>query len=186
MRNFEPFPILEADNFKMRKLTKADAAAIFKMRSNPEMMKFVPRPIFTEMAQAYAHIDLILENLKKGAGINWAIADKDSDQFMGIAGLYVIKEEDFRAEVGYMLLPEYWGKGIISTAIALMNNYGFEKLNLHSIEAIIDPGNFASEKALQKNGFIKEAHLVENIFWDGKFLDTVIYSLLKRNWELSE
>ena len=54
--------------------------------------------------------------------------------------------------------------------------------NLHSIEAIIDPENHSSARILEKNGFIKEAHLVENEFFDGKFIDTVIYSILKRNY----
>ena len=54
-------------------------------------------------------------------------------------------------------------------------------MQLHSIEAIIDPENFASEKVLQKNGFVKEAHLKENEFYDGRFLDTVIYSILNQH-----
>jgi ribosomal-protein-alanine N-acetyltransferase len=51
-------------------------------------------------------------------------------------------------------------------------------MKLHSIEAIIDPANISSEKVLQKNGFVKEAHLRENDFFNGRFLDTVIYSSL--------
>ena len=51
-------------------------------------------------------------------------------------------------------------------------------MKLHSIEAVIDPRNSASEKVLQKNGFIKEAHLKENEFFEGEFIDSVIYSRL--------
>ncbi len=167
-------------------MRKDDAPGVFKMRSDPEMMKFVPRPILKELSEAESHVKMILEKIENGTGINWAIADNDSDVLMGIIGLYVIKEQDFRAEIGYMLLPEFWGKGIVSKAITVVNKYGFDELELHSIEAIIDPGNFASEKVLQKNGFVKEAHLIENEFYDGKFWDTVIYSLLKRNWKPSE
>ena len=54
---------------------------------------------------------------------------------------------------------------------------------MHSIEGVIDPNNIASERVLLKNGFAKEAHILENEFWDGKFWDTVIYSLLKRNFK---
>ena len=54
---------------------------------------------------------------------------------------------------------------------------------MHSIEAVIDPENIASERVLQKNGFVKEAHILENELYDGKFWDTVIYSLLKRNFK---
>ena len=80
-----------------------------------------------------------------------------------------------------MLLPEYQGKGIISEAIKEVINYGFMVMKLHSIEAIIDPKNFASERVLQKNRFVKEAHLKENECYDGQFLDTVIYSILNQN-----
>jgi ribosomal-protein-alanine N-acetyltransferase len=80
-----------------------------------------------------------------------------------------------------MLLPEYHGRGIITEAIKEALNYGFEIMKLHSVEAIIDPENFASERVLQKSGFVKEAHLKENEYYDGKFLDTVIYSILNNH-----
>ena len=79
-----------------------------------------------------------------------------------------------------MLLPEYHGKGIVSEAVKEAVNYGFQVMKLHSIEAIIDPDNHASAKVLEKNGFIKEAHLKENEFFDGRFLDSVIYSILNK------
>ena len=79
-----------------------------------------------------------------------------------------------------MLLPEYHGKGIVSEAVKEAVNYGFQVMKLHSIEAIIDPDNHASAKVLEKNGFIKEAHLKENEFFNGRFLDSVIYSILNK------
>ena len=79
-----------------------------------------------------------------------------------------------------MLLPEIHGKGIASEAVEIVVGFGFNEMKLHSIEAVIDPRNGASEKVLQKNGFVKEGYLKENEFFDGKFLDTVIYSRLKK------
>jgi [ribosomal protein S5]-alanine N-acetyltransferase len=79
-----------------------------------------------------------------------------------------------------MILPEYNGQGITTEAIKLLVDYGFNQMNMHSIEGIIDPANVASARVLEKNGFVKEAHLIENEFYDGKFLDTAIYSLVKR------
>ena len=124
---------------------------------------------------------MIDEKIDSNEGINWAITLKGNPKLIGIIGHYRIRPEHFRAEIGYMLLPEYQGKGIISEAINEVVNYGFEVMKLHSIEAIIDPENFASEKVLQKNGFVKEAHLKENEFYDGRFLDTVIYSILNQH-----
>ena len=77
-----------------------------------------------------------------------------------------------------MILPEYHGKGIVSEVVGLLIDYGFNQMNLHSVEAIIVPGNTASARVLEKNGFIKEAHFIENEFYDGQFIDSVVYSLL--------
>jgi ribosomal-protein-alanine N-acetyltransferase len=54
-------------------------------------------------------------------------------------------------------------------------------MKLHSIEAIIDPENHGSAKVLEKNGFVKEAHLKEYEFFEGRFLDTVIYSIINKH-----
>ncbi|MBC7493624.1 MAG: GNAT family N-acetyltransferase, partial [Flavobacterium sp.] len=105
-----------------------------------------------------------------------------SDDLIGIIGHYKIDNENFRSEIGYILNPDFHNKGIITDAIKLILQYGFTTLQLHSVEAIIDPGNFASEKVLIKNDFVKEAHLIENNFFEGKFLDAVIYSLLKKTY----
>jgi len=146
-------------------------------------MKYIPRPIIKTIDEALEHINMINEKIDANVCINWAITLKGNDKLIGIIGHYRIQPENHRAEIGYMILPEYNGKGITSEAIKVVIEYGFEQMQLHSIEAVIDPENSASEKVLQKNGFVKEAHILENELWEGKFWDTVIYSLLKRNFK---
>ena len=179
--NFSPFQNLETERLYLRRVTKEDVNEIFALRSDQEVMKYIPRPLLKTEEEALAHIAMIDEKIDSNEGINWAITLKGNPKLIGIIGHYRIRPEHFRAEIGYMLLAEYQGKGIISEAIKEVVNYGFEVMKLHSIEAIIDPENFASEKVLQKNGFVKEAHLKENEFYDGRFLDTVIYSILNQH-----
>jgi len=178
--NFTPFPNLETERLTLRRLNKNDAQLVFKLRSDAETMKYIPRPLAATIDEALAHIALIDSKIESNEGINWAICLKDNPEFIGIIGHYRIKPESFRAEIGYMLLPEFHGKGYISEAIAKVVCYGFEQMKLHSIEAIIDPENDASARVLEKNGFVKEAHLKENEFYDGRFIDTVIYSKLNK------
>jgi [ribosomal protein S5]-alanine N-acetyltransferase len=175
--NFTPFPNLETERLLLRRLANEDVNEIFALRSDKEVMKYIPRPLAKTNEEALAHIAMINEKIDLNEGINWAITLKNNPKLIGIIGHYKIKPEHYRAEIGYMLLPEYHGKGIVSEAIKEVVNYGFQVMKLHSIEAIIDPENFASEKVLQKNGFVKEAHLKENEFYEGLFLDTVIYSI---------
>jgi ribosomal-protein-alanine N-acetyltransferase len=178
--NFTPFPNLETERLVLRRVNENDANEIFALRSNPETMKYIPRPLVKSIDDALEHIAMIDAKIDTNEGINWAITYKDNPKLIGIIGHYRIKPENFRAEVGYMLLPEYNGKGIITESVQEVVKYGFNEMKLHSIEAIIDPENFGSEKVLQKCGFVKEAHLRENEFYEGRFLDTVIYSILNK------
>ncbi len=176
--NFTPFPNLETKRLYLRRIANEDVNEIFALRSDKETMKYVPRPLAKTLEDAMVHISIIDSKIETNEGINWAITIKEEPKLIGIIGHYRIKPEHYRAEIGYMLLPEYHGKGIITEAIKEVVKYGFQVMKLHSIEAIIDPENLASEKVLQKSGFVKEAHLKENEYFDGRFLDTVIYSIL--------
>ena len=89
-----------------------------------------------------------------------------------------LQKENFRAEIGYALLPDYYKKGIADEALKAVIDYGFNTMNLHSIEANLNPDNIASAELLEKNNFEKEAYFKENYYFEGKFIDSLIYSLL--------
>lgn len=176
--NFSPFPILETERLTLRRVLPSDVKEMFELRSNPETMKYIPRPLLTNHEEALAHIQMMEDKIETNEGINWAITLKGDDKMLGVIGHYRIKPEHYRAEVGYMILPEYHGKGITTEAVQCVVDYGFNTMQLHSIEGVIDPENEASERVLQKCGFVKEAHFKENEFYDGKFIDAVVYSKL--------
>lgn len=178
--NFSPFPNLETERLLLRRVDANDIKEIFTLRSNPETMKYIPRPLVKTDEDALEHIAMIDSKIDSNEGINWAITLKNNPKLIGVIGHYRIKPENYRAELGYMLLPEYHGKGIVSEAVKEAVKYGFQVMKLNSLEAIIDPGNHASAKVLEKNGFVKEAHLKEYEFFEGRFLDTVIYSILNK------
>ncbi|RTZ10517.1 N-acetyltransferase [Flavobacterium sp. GSP27] len=178
--NFSPFPDLETERLLLRRVNTNDIKEIFALRSNPETMKYIPRPLVKTNEDALEHIAMIDTKIEANEGINWAITLKNNPKLIGVIGHYRIKPEHYRAEIGYMLLPEYHGKGIVSEAVKEAVNYGFQIMKLHSIEAMIDPDNDASAKVLEKNGFVREGHLKENEFFDGRFFDTLIYSLLNK------
>ena len=176
--NFSPFPILETERLTLRRVLPSDVKEMFELRSNPETMKYIPRPLLTNHEEALAHIQMMEDKIETNEGINWAITLKGDDKLLGVIGHYRIKPEHYRAEVGYMILPEYHGKGITTEAVQCVVDYGFNTMQLHSIEGVIAPENEASQRVLQKCGFVKEAHFKENEFYDGKFIDAVVYSKL--------
>jgi ribosomal-protein-alanine N-acetyltransferase len=180
---FTPFPVLTSERLRFRRLSDSDIHEVFELRSNPETMKYIPRPLVTTKDEALSHIKLINDKIDANTDINWAVTEKENDKCIGIMGFFRTQHEHYRTELGYMILPEHNNKGYVTEAVKTILNYAFNELNFNSIEATIDPNNLASEKVLQKNGFVKEGHLIENFFYDNQFIDSVIYSLLKRNFK---
>lgn len=181
--SFTPFATLESDRLLLRAVTVDDINEVMELRGNPETMKYIPRPLVTSPEMALEHIAMINEKIENNIGINWAITLKGNPKLLGIIGHYRIQPENYRSEIGYMLLPEYQGQGIVSEAINMVLDYGFNVLHFHSVEAVVDPENYVSAKVLEKKGFVKEAHFLENVCWEGKFLDSAVFSLLKRNFK---
>lgn len=180
--NFKPFPNLQSERLSYRKLKDSDAPQILKLRGDKETMKFIPRPLATSIDDAINHINLINEKIEQNIDINWAVTEKENNKCIGIMGFYRTQPENYRTELGYMILPEYWGKGYVTEAVKTLLNYAFNTLNFHSIEAVIDSRHIASEKVLIKNGLRKEAHFVEDFFYNNEFSDTVKYGILKREF----
>jgi ribosomal-protein-alanine N-acetyltransferase len=77
-----------------------------------------------------------------------------------------------------MLLPEHQKKGLMQEAAAAVLNYGFNVIQLHSVEANVNPANENSKKFLEKNKFVRGAYFRENYYYNGQFMDSAIFSLL--------
>jgi [ribosomal protein S5]-alanine N-acetyltransferase len=180
--NFSSFPELITQRLVLRKMSvDNDAQAMFDLRSNAEVMQYVNRPIAKSIDDSTKLIEMILDLIANNNAINWAITLKENPSYMiGNIGIFNLQKENYRGEFGYMLHHNYWRKGIIQEAIACTVKYAFEEMKLHSLEAHINPLNIGSAVVLEKNGFAKEAHFKENIFWNNEFLDTIVYSLLNK------
>lgn len=174
--DFSTFPELETERLKLRRADLSDINELFALRSDAEIMKYIPRPLATTLDEMSEFVKLTDEKISSNEMINWVITLKDNPKVIGTIGFYYIKPEHYRAEIGYMLLPEFQGHGYVTEAITTIVNYGFIEMKLHSIEAVIDSENVASAKVLEKCNFIKEGYFKENEFYNGQFLDTVIYS----------
>tara|TARA_R110000868_G_scaffold402410_1_gene678687 strand:- start:470 stop:1018 length:549 start_codon:yes stop_codon:yes gene_type:complete len=178
--NFSPFPVLETERLVLRRVDANDVNEMFVLRSDAVIMKYIPRPIVENLDQALEHITQINTKIDTSEGINWGITLKGDNTLIGVIGFYRLNIENYRAEIGYILHTSQSGKGLISEAVKKIIEYGFNTMNLHSIEAVISPENYASAKVLEKNGFQREGLFKENQFFNGQFLDSAVYSLLNK------
>ena len=111
---------------------------------------------------------------------NFAVCS--DDVLVGTIGIHPLHDV-YRntGELGYWIGVDYWGQGIISKAIPLMLNYGFNTVGYHRIEAGVFDYNQGSIKALERNGFTLEGILREQAIKNGKFMDIHMYAKLKNN-----
>lgn len=178
--NFNPFPELNTERLFLRKINKNDAAEIFFLRSDPDVLQYIGR----EPAQSIQDADDFISQINHGIDANeiimWGIAMQDEpNQLIGTICFWQIRKEHYRAETGFVLHPLYWRKGIMKEALHKVIDYGFNVMQLHSIDANVAAGNDASALLLESTGFVREAYFKEDFFFNGKFYDTIVYSRLQ-------
>jgi [ribosomal protein S5]-alanine N-acetyltransferase len=179
--NFTPFPELRTQRLLLRQLTTGDAEEMFFLRSNEDVMCYLGREPAKSIKEAEDFINLINKNIDENESVLWGIALlNDPSTIIGTICLWNFQKENYRGEIGYVLHPHHWRKGIMKEAINVVVEYGFNELKLHSIGALLSSDNMASSGVLERTGFVKEGHLKENFYFRGEFTDTLIYSRLNK------
>lgn len=176
-------PSLGTERLTLRPLVAGDAAALFIVFSDTEVMRYWSTPPWETMEQASRYVASANEGLAKGATLRFGIELVETGELIGQVALYSFDQQNRRCDVGYALGRAYWGQGYLSEALAILLEHGFHALDLNRIEADIDPRNAASAKALTRLGFQREGLLRERWIVGGEVCDTEFYGLLRSDWE---
>jgi ribosomal-protein-alanine N-acetyltransferase len=185
--NFPSFPSLHTPRLLLREITPDDAEALFGMRSDERVMRYLARPLQQDIGEAIQLIENIRQMYTQNEALTWAICRRENPaRLIGTIGFWKMDKANHRTEIGYLLHPDCWGQGLMDEAMQAAIEYCFEVLNFHSIEANTDPENAASGRVLEKHGFLQEAYFRENLCYDGRFLDSRIYSKLNPRHFISQ
>ena len=150
---FPPFTNLITDRLVLRELQANDAEQIFKIRTNPRVNQFIDREPSKSIDDSLKFIRNILKAQHNNDSIMWAITLKNDPKLIGtVVYWHIVKEKD-KAEIGYEMLPEYFGKGIMREALTEVIRFGFENMLLKTIVAETRADNLRSVNALYKCGF---------------------------------
>lgn len=174
---------LHSTRLLLRPFRIDDAEALFQLRSDPEQMLYLDREPMQTAGEAAEMIARIQNDELNGAGYNWALTEKPDSGMIGYAGIWRIDHKNSRGEVGYMLHKTCQGNGLMTEALVTVLKFAFAKAELHSIEANVNPANARSIRLLERCGFVREAYFRENYNFQGKFLDTAVYSLLSADFK---
>ncbi len=177
------FPPLETKRLILRRLTLDDTDFVFRHFSDPEMTRFLlDEDPLTDRSQAEQLIRSYLDPIGKTYN-RWAIVRKSDAALIGTCGFHKWDKRHHRAEIGYDLTPDAWGRGLMAEAVREMIRHGFESMRLNRIDALVYPENARSLRLLEKLSFKKEGLLRDYYRARGEYFDHAIYSLLNNNRE---
>ena len=176
---------LETDRLLLRSFEDADLEAFMTYRSDPAIAEYQGWDAPYSLAAATAFIQEMKHKQPATPG-EWyqiAIELKVSGDMIGDCAFHILTEDARQAEIGFTLSRPYQGKGYAAEAVTRLLAYLFGELGLHRVRAICDAENLASAKLLERIGMRREGHLIENIWFKGKWGSEYCFGLLKREWE---
>ncbi len=174
--------VLRSERLILRPLRAEDAPAVFATYSDPEVVRYWSGAPWTDLARAEEYIAGGMRDIADGSAMRLGVELAETGQWVGQVSLHNFDAQNRRCEIGYALMRDHWGHGYIAEALDAVLDFGFDKLDLHRVEADVDPRNDASRRAVERMGFKEEGLLRERWLVNGEVCDTVFYGLLRREW----
>lgn len=171
-------PTLEAARLVLRMPRRDEAEGVLHVFGDADLLAFWGHAPLPDLAAARAYLDDIYSGCEKRTLFQWAIAERSSDALMGTVTLWKWDRHNHHAEIGYIIRPEYQGRGLAAEAVGALLRFGFGTLGLHRVEADTDPRNAASIRLLERLGFRQEGLFRERWLVDGAWLDSAMFGLL--------
>jgi [ribosomal protein S5]-alanine N-acetyltransferase len=181
---YRDLPNLETPRLLLRKLTTEDTPGMFNYASNEEVAKYVTWDAHKTLKDTETFVNFVLNQYKAHKVSPWAIEEKETGTFIGTIDFVWWKPVHNMAEIGYVISPDYWGKGITTEAAKAIIQFGFEQMDLVRIQARCLVENIASQRVMEKVGMSYEGTHRKSMFLKGKHYDLKMYAILKEDFAL--
>lgn len=179
---FTHFPELETETLLLQELQPGHAADILNHFSALAVTRYLDVKGLETLGEAEELITLLARRFQHERSIRWGVSQKGCRRIIGTCGYNTWSKRKFQAELGYDLSPAYWRRGIMTEAVQAVIRFGFTKMDLQKIEALVLPENVASEAFLESLGFDWEARVREFQVSTGQFAHMTVFALKKHQW----
>jgi ribosomal-protein-alanine N-acetyltransferase len=171
------FPELQTERYLLQQIVPEDQPFIFEGLSHPEVVPYygVQYKTLEETRVQMVYYDQLW---RSGKGTWWKIKDRNTSQNVGAIGFNNYESLHLKCEIGYWLLPSFWGRGIVTEVFPAVIRYLFDVKKVHRIEALIEVENKASCSVAERAGFTLEGTLRDYERKNNRFISLFLYSLL--------
>lgn len=176
MNRFIPFPIIKTDRLILRRIHDSDAESLFKMRSDSRMHEHTDTKVDMSIKDTMDYIERMNKGIDGDKWIIWAIEHAETGRVIGTISIWNFNDELESAELGYGIIPDYQGMGLMKEALTSIVRYGFNVLHLKTIDAYTEENNRRSIGLLERCKF-NEANRINE---DGYFTDKVYHMIVYR------
>lgn len=170
--------VIKTDRLLLRQFEESDLENVFKGLSHPDIIKHYGIS-FDNLESTKEQMAWFADLEKNETGMWFAVCSLDNKTFYGAGGLNDLSKEHKKAEIGFWLLTDFWGQGIMKETMPLICNYGFDKLGLHRIEGFVESDNTNCKNAMAKLDFQYEGTMKDCEVKNEKFISLDIYSKIK-------
>ncbi|MBO5023631.1 MAG: GNAT family N-acetyltransferase [Clostridia bacterium] len=180
---FKKIPTVTTPRLVMRKMLPSDDEDMFEYAKNPAVTRYLLWEEHVSRKFTHSYLKFIQSQYAAGNFYDWALTLAESGKMIGTCGFSSFDTDNNAAEVGYVLSPDHWRKGIATEALLRVMRFGFEELELHRIYARIMDGNTASEAVARKCGMKHEATFRKALLVKGEYRTIKIYAVLREEFQ---
>jgi ribosomal-protein-alanine N-acetyltransferase len=175
---------INTDRLILREFTTDDWPDVLAYQRDPRYIRFYAWTDRTE-AEVRDFVQTFLDQqaVRPRREYQLAITLPDTGRLIGNCGIRRKPANDWEADIGFELAPEYWGRGYATEAARAIVDFGFRELRLHRISSWCIADNAASARVLERVGLRREGRLRENDYFKGRWWDTLLYGLLESEWK---
>ena len=186
---FTHMPTLETDRLRLRPMRMTDSTDMYDYARRSDVTEFLRWSPHPSEQYSRDYLRYIEQRYAMGEFYDWAVVERESGKMIGTCGFTRFDFPHNTGEIGYVLNPDYHGKGYGTEAAERVVRFGFEELELHRIEAKFIMGNEASLHVMEKLGMRFEGYRRDGMWIKDGYRTIGVCAILAqdpRPWECSQ
>lgn len=176
---FRDLPMLTAGRTVLKKVEMKDAWDLYAYASLDDTSKYLLWSPHLNIDESRGQIEWLQHRYKRGMYADWGVYHRETLKLIGTVGFASVDAPNDRAELGYVLSPQYQGRGYMGEAVERVLSLAFCHLELNRVELRIMHGNVRSAHFAESHGFKYEGLCRQELLVKGEYRDILHYALLK-------